>query len=69
MLLMSMVVWAYMAIYFLLMYGSHDMRHKFLPVDGGQRDPRDLGRLKPFDIEIGCKTREKCNFSKKMVKR
>ena len=29
---------------FLLMYGSHDMRHtSFLRVDGGQRDPRDLG--------------------------
>ena len=29
----------------LLMYGSHDMRHTGIPqVDGGQRDPRDLGR-------------------------
>ena len=28
---------------FLLMYGSHDMRHiGFLQVDGGQRDPRVL---------------------------
>ena len=27
------------------MYGSHYMRHTgFLQVDGGQRDPRDLGR-------------------------
>ena len=30
---------------FLLMYGSQDMRHKGFPqVDGGQQDPRDLGR-------------------------
>ena len=30
---------------FLLMYGSHDIRHTGFPqVDGGQRDPRDLGR-------------------------
>ena len=30
---------------FLLMYGSHDMRHTGFPqVDGGQRDPRDLRR-------------------------
>ena len=29
---------------FLLMYGSHGMRHTgFLQVDGGQRDPRDKG--------------------------
>ena len=28
----------------LLMYGSHDMRHTFSQVDGGQRDPRVLGR-------------------------
>ena len=28
---------------FLLMYGSNDMRHSFPQVDGGQRDPRDLG--------------------------
>ena len=29
---------------FLLMYGSHDMRHTGFPqVDSGQRDPRDLG--------------------------
>ena len=29
---------------FLLMYESHDMRHTgILQVDGGQRDPRDLG--------------------------
>ena len=29
---------------FLLMYGSHDMRHiGFPPVDGGQRDPREMG--------------------------
>ena len=29
---------------FLLMYGSHDMRHTgFLQVNGGQRDPRDSG--------------------------
>ena len=39
---------------FLLMYGSHDMRHRFPQVDGGQRDPRDLGchRIyvgKPYD--------------------
>ena len=28
----------------LFMYGSHDMRHTcFLQVDGGQRDPWDLG--------------------------
>ena len=32
---------------FLLMYGSHDMRHTGFPqVDGGQRDPRELGRHK-----------------------
>ena len=30
---------------FLLIYGSHDMRHTGFPqVDSGQRDPRDLGR-------------------------
>ena len=29
---------------FLLMYGSHGMRHTGFPqVDGGQRDPRDRG--------------------------
>ena len=27
----------------LLMYGSHDMRHRFPQVDGGQRDPWVLG--------------------------
>ena len=27
------------------MYGSHDMRHTGFPqVDGGQRDPREMGR-------------------------
>ena len=32
---------------FLLMFRSHDMRHTGFPqVDGGQRDPRDLGRHK-----------------------
>ena len=32
---------------FLLMYGSHNMRHIGFPqVDDGQRDPRDLGRHK-----------------------
>ena len=30
---------------FLLMYGSHDMRHIGFPqVDGGQRDPWEMGR-------------------------
>ena len=30
---------------FLLMYGSHDMRHtSFSQVDGGQWDPRGMGR-------------------------
>ena len=30
---------------FLLMYGSHDMRHTGFPqADGGQRDPREMGR-------------------------
>ena len=30
---------------FLLMYGSHDMRHTGFPqVDGGQQDPREMGR-------------------------
>ena len=29
----------------LLMYKSHDMRHTGFPqVDGGQRDPREMGR-------------------------
>ena len=29
----------------LLIYGSHDMRHTgFLQIDGGQRDPREMGR-------------------------
>ena len=33
-----------MAIFFLLTYGSHDMRHTgFLHVDGGQRDPWETG--------------------------
>ena len=28
-----------------LLYGSHDMRHTgFSQVDGGQRDPREMGR-------------------------
>ena len=27
----------------LLMYGSHDMRHRFPQVGGGQWDPWDLG--------------------------
>ena len=32
---------------FLLVYGSHDMRHTGFPqVDGGQRDPREMGRHK-----------------------
>ena len=31
----------------LLMYGSHDMRHTGFPqVDGGLRDPREMGRHK-----------------------
>ena len=31
----------------LLMYGSHYMRHTGSPqVDGGQRDPREMGRHK-----------------------
>ena len=30
---------------FLLMYGSHNMRHTGFPqVDGGQRDPQEMGR-------------------------
>ena len=30
---------------FLLMYGSHDTRHIGIPqVDGGQRDPWEMGR-------------------------
>ena len=30
---------------FLLIYGSHDMRHTgFSQVDGGQRDPQEMGR-------------------------
>ena len=34
---------------FLLMYGSHDMRHTgFLRVDGLSRDPQDLGRHNKF---------------------
>ena len=28
----------------LLMHGSHDMRHRFPQVDGGQQDPRKMGR-------------------------
>ena len=32
---------------FLLMYGSHDMRHTGFPqVDGGKRDSRELGHHK-----------------------
>ena len=32
---------------FVLMYGSHDMRYiGFSQVDGGQRDPREMGRHK-----------------------
>ena len=32
---------------FLIMYGSHDMRHTNFPqVDGGQWDPRGMGRHK-----------------------
>ena len=30
----------------LLLYGSHDMRHIGFPqVNGGQRDPREMGHL------------------------
>ena len=32
----------------LLMYGSHDLRHRFPQVDGGQRDSRVLGRQNFF---------------------
>ena len=40
---MSMDEWTNVAI--LLTYESHDMRHTGFPqVDGGQRDPRELGR-------------------------
>ena len=36
---------------FLLMYGSHDMRHTSFPqVDGGQRDPRDRGVTVKFHL-------------------
>ena len=41
---------------FLLMYGSHDMRHTGFPrVDGGQRDPRNLGRhnIRPTQYYVG----------------
>ena len=35
-----------------LMYGSHDMRHiGFLQVEGGQRDPREMGRQQDHTIE------------------
>ena len=37
---MSMDVWANVAI--LLMYESHDIRHRCFAVDDSQRDPRDL---------------------------
>ena len=40
---------------FLLMYGSHGMRHTGFPqVDGGQRDPRDRG-VTQF-LSNGCPT-------------
>ena len=29
---------------FLFTYGSRDMRHRLSQVDGGQRDPREMGR-------------------------
>ena len=39
---------------FLLMYGSHDMRHTgFPPVDGLSTDPRDLGRHKSNILPLG----------------
>ena len=49
---------------FVLMYGSHDMRHRFPHVDGGQRDPQKMGRHTcPFTKnscmekqKIGCPT-------------
>ena len=34
--------------FFLLMYGSHNMRHTgFLRVDGLSTDPREMGRHNP----------------------
>ena len=36
---------------FLLMYGSHDMRHTGFPqVDGGQRDPREMGHHRAVNL-------------------
>ena len=36
---------------FLLMYESHDMRHTGFPqVDGGQRDPQEMGRHRASHI-------------------
>ena len=41
---------------FLLMYGSHGMRHRGFPqVDGGQRDPRDRGVTKWESLRVPLK--------------
>ena len=65
---------------FLLMYGSHDMRHTGFPqADGGQWDPRDSGRhnsLLPlahcyyFSVFqcTTCRTPENLKFSKSIKK-
>ena len=38
---------------FLLMYGSHDMRHTGFPqVDGGQWDPREWGVI-GSEVKVG----------------
>ena len=39
----------------LLMYGSHDMRHiGFSHVDGGQRNPREMGRHIFYIYSVGA---------------
>ena len=60
---------------FLLMYGSHDMRHagfrRFPQVDGGQRDPRKLGRhirITRINTHIGDKNGAPCKSLPKWKK-
>ena len=46
---------------FLLMYGSHEMRHTGFPqVDGGQRDPRESRRHTIAGMEEGEARGTKC---------
>ena len=43
---------------FLLMYGSHDMRHRFSQVDRLSTDPRDLGHHRASQWKVFFRTRK-----------